>query len=164
MASFLYNAGVEKLLDGTIDWVADTIVAIPVTSGYTANRDHEFVEEAANDVNEEELGQTPAVTNYTPGHGNDRPALAGKAINKDNANDRVELDCNDWSLTNVGGASNDTIQAWVIAKQGTTDDTDARLIAYIDSAGGAAPLPYTTNGSTLNVTVNAEGLLQFPTA
>ena len=40
MASHVYNAGSKGLLDGTIDWAADTIKIMLVTTAYTPDKDH----------------------------------------------------------------------------------------------------------------------------
>ena len=42
-------------------------------------------------------------------------------------------------------------------REGTSDDTDAVLIAYIDSGG----FPVVTNGGDLTIAWNAEGILQL---
>ena len=39
MADFVYNEGAESLLDGTIDWAADTIKARLIASSATPNKD-----------------------------------------------------------------------------------------------------------------------------
>lgn len=153
MASLVYNEAKRKFLDGTLDLTSDTIKVMLVTSSYVANADHLYVDEAgANDPIDHEL----TGTGYVAGHGNSgRKTLANKSFSTDTANDRGEFDNTVdtvWSSINAGTAA-----AAIIHREGTTDDTDALLIAYIDSGG----FPVVTNGGDLTVAWNAEGILQI---
>jgi hypothetical protein len=161
MANFIYNTALGEIIAGTIDLVADTIKVIPVTSTYVANRDDDVADAGgASDVVDAEI----VATNYTGGWGGaGRKTLASKTLTVDKTNDRVEFNCAAFSWTALGGATNATIAAYVVVKEGGANDTTTRLIAYIDTLASGT-LPLTTNGSDLTVTPNAEGLLQFPTA
>jgi hypothetical protein len=155
MANFIYNKAAGQILDGTLDVLTDTLKFMLVNSGYTADRDHDFVDDAS--------GDEITATNYTAGFGGaGRKTLAGKAVSVDNANDRVEFDCNDPQWTALGGATNDTVQAIIVIKEVTTD-ADSILIAHIDTSTGTPSLPFTTNGGDLTLNINAEGLLQMLT-
>lgn len=151
MANSWYNRGLHQIANRGIDWINDTIQIMLVDNTYTFNADHDFVDMAgANDPIDAELSGT----GYTGGFaGSGRLTLASKAINRDDVNDRTEFDCADltWTAINAG-----TANAAIVFRQGTTDDTDAALIAYIDSG-----FPAITNGTDLTLTVNAEGLLQL---
>jgi hypothetical protein len=160
MVNRWYTTGLKEIQDRTIDWVSDTIKIMAVNSGYVFDADDLVVDAGgANDPVDHEI----TATNYTKGWGGaGRKSLGGKAIGADLTNDRVEFDCNDWSWTALGGAANDTIDAYIAIKEGVANDTTSRLIMYIDDVGGTSPLPLTTNGSDVNVAVNAEGLAQLP--
>ncbi len=162
MTNFIYNTAFREILDGTIDLAGDTLKVIPVTSDYTPNRDDDVADAGgANDVADEEI----SASNYTRGFGGaGRKTLANGAFSTDKANDRTEFVSDPFGWTALGGAANATIQAYVIVKETGVDDTTTRLIAYIDTVSGFPALPYTTDGSALSVTPNAEGLMQFPTA
>jgi len=160
MANSFYNTGLKEIVDGTIDLVSDTIKVIPVTSSYTFNRDDLVVDAGgANDVVDHEI----VATNYTGGWGGaGRKTLGTKAIAADLTNDRAEFTCAAFTWTALGGATNATVQAYVVVKEGVSNDTTSRLIAYIDTLSSGT-LPFTTNGSDVTVTPNSEGLFQWPT-
>lgn len=158
MANALYNTAKEEIAEqGSIDLVADTIETMFVTSSYVFDPDHDFVEEGVDDANEHEV----TGTGYTGG-----PAGAGRhAINTsgawstDKTNNRAEFDADDpTTWTAIDGF---TIDAIIVLKRGPTNDTDAKLIAYIDTASGSPSLPFTANGSDFTININAEGLINL---
>lgn len=155
MASFVYNEAAKEIMDGTIDLVNDTIEVMLVNSSYsTVDRDNKFVDEAGSDALTGEI----VATNYTGGHaGSGRKATASDAIVVDDANDRAEYDIADITWTALGNGSNDTIVAAVLIKRGATNDTDARLIAYLDI------VDTTTNGGDFTLVFDAQGLIQLGT-
>lgn len=130
-------------MDGTIDLGADTIQVMLVTSSYTPNADHDFID----------LGGSDAVSAELSGSGYSRKTLASKSISEDDTNDRAEFDAADvtWSSIDAGTAA-----AAVVFKS-TGVDTTSVIIAYIDTGG----FPITTNGGDLTVTWNAEGIIQL---
>jgi len=134
MASNLYNPGLEKLLDGTIDFENDTINVLLVDTNHTFDKTHDFVDDI--------------VANEASGTGYARKTLANAAIALDAANDRVEFDADNPSYTALDAG---TIAAAIIFKQ-VTDDTDSPLIAQIDFAD------LVTNGSDVELQINSEGL------
>lgn len=153
MADLTYNLARRKLLDGTLDLTSDTIKVMLVTSSYVADKDNDFVDEGgANDPVDHELSGTGYVAGYG---GAGRKTLSNKAFETDDTNDRGEFDDTvdvTWSSINAGTAA-----AAIIFRAGTADDTDALLIAYIDSGG----FPIVTNGGDLTISWNAEGILQL---
>ena len=152
MASIVYNRAKKEIMDGTIDLLADTIKAMLVTSSYVANPDHDFVDAGgANDPVDHELSGTGYAAGYA---GAGRKTLASKTATEDDANNRAEFGAANlaWTAINAGTAA-----AVIIFKNGVSDDTTSKLIAYIDSGG----FPITTNGGDLNVTWNVEGILQL---
>lgn len=152
MASGWYNRAKKEIMDGTISLLSDTIKVMLVTSSYTFNPDHDFIDMGgANDPADHELSGT----GYTGGYGGSgRKTLASKAITEDDPNDRAEFDAADvtWTSINAG-----TIRAAILIKEGT-NDADSKLIAYIDNA---AQFPLVTNGGDVTLQWNAEGILQI---
>lgn len=163
MANFVYNTAALEIVDQVINMETDTIEIMLVTSSYCADRDDDVVDAAgANDPIDHEI----VATNYTGGHaGSGRHAAnTAGAWAVDKANDRAEFDATDpvvW--TSLGNAMNATIQAALVIKRGTADDTTARLIVHIDTSSGSPSLPFTTNGSNFTLNYNAEGLVQVST-
>lgn len=138
MASFMYNRALERILNGDLLVASDTLKAMLVTSGYSANKDDDFVADT-----------TPG-SNELSGTGYSRKTLASKTVTRDDTNDRAEFDAADltWTGINAGTA------AAVIIYEEVTNDADSVLIAYIDSGG----FPVTTNGGDLTVAWNAQGI------
>jgi len=134
MASNLYNPGLEKLLDGTIDFENDTINVLLVDTNHSFDKTHDFVDDI--------------VANEASGTGYARKTLANAAIALDAANDRVEFDADNPSYTALDAG---TIAAAIIFKQ-VTNDADSPLIAQIDFAD------LVTNGSDVELQINSEGL------
>jgi hypothetical protein len=140
MASGWYTSGLRDLLDRTIDYSADTLKLILVTSSYTPDPDHDF----ANDVSANELSGT----GYTAGFaGAGRKTIASKAFETDTTNNRVELTFGavTWTAINAGTAR------YAILIKEITNDAASRLLCYLDlGASGVV-----TNGGDLTVTPNA---------
>jgi hypothetical protein len=134
MASNLYNPGLGKLLDGTIDFENDTINVLLVDTSHTFDKTHDFVSDI--------------VANEASGTGYARKTLANAAIALDAANDRVEFDADNPSYTALDAG---TIAAAIVFKQ-VTNDADSPLIAQIDFAD------LVTNGSDVELQINSEGL------
>lgn len=149
--SLVYNEAKRRFLDGTLDLTSDTIRIMLVTSAYVADVDDVFVDDGgANDAIDEEL----TGTGYVAGHGNaGRLTLANKAFDTDDANDRGEFDNTadaTWTGIDAGTAA-----GVIVHRVGASDDTDALLIAYINTGG----FPAVTNGGDLTIQWNAEGIL-----
>lgn len=140
MPSNLYNPGLEKLLNQSIDFATQDIRVLIVSPAYTFNKAHEFVNDVA--ANE--------VTNDV-GTGYERKVLGTKAITLDAANDRVFFDAANPVYTSI--KTTQTLAAAVVFKQ-VTDDTDSPLIALINFAD------LITNGSDVELQINAGGLFR----
>jgi hypothetical protein len=150
--SHVFTPAKSKLLSADLDLNAHDIrlMLLKVAASTTADTDVDAATLSAITT----LGEIVA-TSYA------RQALANEAVNTDTANDRGEFDSDDVAFGALGGATNDTIGALLLYRH--VDGTAANdiPIAYIDGAifpGGASSM--TTNGSTVSVTVNAEGWLQ----
>jgi len=134
MASNLYNPGLEKLLDGTIDYANDTIKVLLVDTSHTFTKGDEFVSDI--------------VANEASGTGYSRKTLANKAITLDTGNDQVEFDADNPTYTALDAG---TIASVVIFKE-VTNDSDSPLIANIDFPD------LVTNGSDVELQINTDGL------
>lgn len=153
MASFVYNKAAQELADGTIDLLTDTITMMLVTSQYSAARSDLVVDAGgANDALDAEI----SVSGYTGGWGGSgRKALASKTVVVDQANNRAEFSAANPTWTSLGTGA--TIAAMLLVKEGVSNDTTSRLIAYLD----VTDTP--TNGGNVGFTFDAEGILQFST-
>lgn len=153
MPSFVYNKAAEEIASGTINLLSDTIKAMLVTSSYSPARSDLVVDAGgANDAVDHEIN----VTGYTRGYGGaGRKSLASKAIAVDQTNNRAEFSAANLTWTSLGSGA--TIAGMVLVKEGVSNDTTSRLIAYLDVTDTA------TNGGNIAFTFDAEGILQFST-
>lgn len=139
MASNIYNQGLLKLANGSINFTTDTIGVALLSPSATFNKAHATLDQVtANEV-------TNAV-----GTGYERKTLANKSITL--AGDSVQFDADDVLFTAIN--TNENLGALVIYKDNTLDTT-RELIAYIDYSD----LP--TNGSDVNIQFNANGLFRI---
>lgn len=144
MASGVYNRALKEILDRTLDITSGCKVML-VGSEYTYDPDHDFVDMGgASDPTDAEID----ATNYTRGfNGAGRKAATLTFVEQD-ANNRAVIRIADLTWTALGGATNDTVEAAILVKEGTADN-DSKLIAYFD-------LPTTpTNGSDLTLDFDA---------
>lgn len=153
MPSFVYNKAAEELANGTVDLLADTIKTMLVTSQYSPARSDLVVDAGgANDPVDAEIN----VTGYTRGwNGAGRKSLASKTIVVDQANNRAEFSAGNLTWTSLGSGA--TIAGMLLIKEGVSNDTTSRLIAYLDVTDTA------TNGGNIAFTFDAEGIIQFST-
>ena len=144
MASSLYNTGLEKILDGTInlDTPAD-VRCLLLKSGYTFDPDHDFVSDL-----------TPASNEITVS-GYSRQALTGEVISRDDGNNRVMYDAGDVTFSAL--AAGETIIAAVLYVYNAADSA-AALLAYIDLVDTA------TNGGDVIIQWHANGIFYIPVA
>lgn len=144
MSSSLYNTGLEKLLDGTLnlDGSAD-VRCLLLKSGYTFDADHDVVNDLTPGSNE------ISVSGYA------RQALTGEVITRVDASDRVMFDADD--VTFAALAAGQTVIAAVLYIH-TGSDATAQLLAYIDIADTA------TNGGDIVIQWNASGIFYIAVA
>lgn len=144
MASSLYNTGLEKILNATVNLNASADVRVlALKSGYTFDPDHDVV----NDL-------TPGSNELTVA-GYARLTCTGEVITRDDTNNRVFFDLNDPAFAAL--TAGETIIALVFFIH-TGSDATAQLIAYID----VVDTP--TNGGTITLTVSANGLFYIAVA
>lgn len=134
MASTLYLKGIEQLMLGEIDLVADTIKLKYMTVAYTPAP---TTESWLSDVSASEASGAPTET------------LASKAVTIDAGNSRVEFDAADVTESAITCTTN----KFIIYKD-TGVAATSPLIACVDIAEGTlAPV-----GGTLAITFNAQGI------
>lgn len=156
MPSFVYNKAAEELANGTIDLLTDTIKTMLVTSQYSPARTDLVVDAGgANDAVDAEIN----VTGYTRGWGGSGRKTLGstgaKTVVVDQANNRAEFSAGNFTWTTLGTGA--TIAGMIVIKEGVSNDTTSRLIAYLD----VTDTP--TNGGDIAFTFDAEGIIQFST-
>ena len=143
MASSQYTKSLEKIIEGTIDLLADNLKLIMVdTAGYTVNLD-----------TDEFLSSIPLVDRVATS-GN----LSGKTVTIDTTTnpDQVMFDAADGTFTAVTG---DPTEAVVLIKD-TGDAATSPLIAYYDGASVAL----TPNGNDVDFVISASGLMRWARA
>lgn len=143
MADFWYTPAKQKLAKGDLDFDTLDVRAILCMSNTTADTDQDAATISAIGTLDEYDG---------PGYS--RIDFAGAAVNQDAANNRAEIDYSDGSFgtTVAAGTRN-----WVgIIYYQHVDGTAANdiPIAWKDLTAANG------NGGAVNLTVNAEGLLQ----
>jgi hypothetical protein len=139
MANLTMNEGIESVIDRNIDFIADTIKAMLVSSVYTPNKDDQFIDTGgASDPVDARIG-----TDQT---------LGSKATGKDTTSDFAYFDAADPTWTAVPGGS--TIAGVVIYKD-TGTPTTSKILAYID----VTDTPTNSGDITLQIAAPASGAL-----
>lgn len=142
--SHWYNNGLRGVMAGEIDMNLDDIRVALLMTNTTA------------DTERDETVLSGFVTlDEFDGSGYARQALASEAVNQDNPNNRSEFDANDISFGALGAGTRQAAGMLVYKHVGA--DSANIPILWIDSGG----FPFTGNGSTVNVTWNAEGIAQL---
>lgn len=155
MASSVHTHAKKEILDNNLDLVADSgIKVMLLKSTYDAQDDPDvdFIDSGgANDPIDHEAD----CTGYTGGFGGaGRKAIASRATNIDDANNRVEFDYGDVAFGALGNGTNNTLGGVGLVKE-ITNDAASIFIAY-DDVGDK-----TTNSGTITYQVNAEGMINF---
>lgn len=141
MASAWYDSGFEGILDGSIDWAADDIRVLLVTTAYTFSAVHDFV----NDVTAQEV----------TGAGYSRQALVNESETFDAGTRQYRFDADDVVWASIEDDTAESCDAAIIFKQ-VTDDTDSILIAYVED-----PSAITFNDGQVTLTFDATGVFRF---
>lgn len=136
MASNLYNKGVLKLLDGTIDYLTDNIAILLVNNTYTFDRTHEFVSNISGEVS---------------GTGYARKVVPSKTVSLNTATNTVIFDCGTIEYTAVDVS--DTLSSAIVYADGSTD-ADRALIANIEFGDLA------TSNADINIVTSDDGLFK----
>lgn len=148
MANTIFTRFFERVASGNLNWASAVVRCLleRSTSTYSVNKDHDYVSDLTGLVE-------VSVASYA------RQTLGSCAVNVDDANDRVELDCADISFGSL--ETGQTAKALIFYVQTGGNDSspsDDPLVAYMDTATG---LPATLGGGTFSVTIDAEGLIQL---
>jgi len=131
MASGWYTKGLRECIDGTIDLDTDTLKLMLVNASYAFDADHEVVDNAADDATDPSFNEITA-TNYTAGWGGAGRKTPTITMQENDTQNRVEAALDDQTWSSIGGATNDTIHGALLVKEGGSDDTTSRLIAFFD--------------------------------
>lgn len=144
--AFVYENGLADIVKSVIDGDGATLKLMLVNSTYTATKSDAYIGSGAGSCGAAEI----TATNYTGGFGGAGRKSAARSVSVDSTNHVVRIIfAADFSWTALGGATNDTIAAAVLVKEGTSD-ADSRLIAYFNLATAL-----TTNGSDITLTRDA---------
>jgi hypothetical protein len=143
--SFAYTGAKEKFGRGEIAWHTSDIRAMLVMTNTTADTDQDAVA----------LAGIGTMDEYD-GSGYARVALGAEAVNRDDPNNRAELDANDFTWTALGAGTRQA-QAMVVYKH--VDGTAANdvPIAFIDTGG----FPFAGNGGDVTIQWSVEGIVQL---
>ena len=150
MASVIYNKAKQLMSNGTIDLDSDNIYVALLMTSSTAGTDNDGVEHV------DDIGTLDEMdgANY------ERKALANKAVNLDDTNDRAEFDADDvtWTALGVGTRSVQGALIYVDADAdgASADDSTNDAIAYVQFSSNLD-----ADGSDVTVSWNAEGILQL---
>lgn len=140
----MYNSGMKKLIDGSIDLDSDTIKAMFLTSAYTPNFDsHDFVDDVS--------GNESSGTGYSAGG----PTLANKTVTQDNTNDRAVFDADDIALPTTTIAN----CRYLALYKDTGNPATSPLIALVDLLATKS-----TSTDTFKVEWDASGILYLAAA
>jgi len=153
MNSLTFLKGRDEIVKQNLDLVGSAdIVVIPMSKSYSPDP-------SAQDFIADVVGDELEATGYDGGFGgDDRQTPSGRAVNRDNAKNRLEFDFNDLTFSGIGGSVNDTndvVTGYIIAEE-RTDDTDSPLIGFLDLADNRP-----TNGSDITLSPDSEGAFQF---
>ena len=145
MASFVFNDAKMNLMNGTVDLDTDVIKVLLVGTTFSGVED-----DGPNVSNITTLGELSG-TGYAAGHGNaGRKTLASATVTADDTNNRAAFDAADVTWTSISAG---TIHGALVYKEGSADDTTAKVVAFIDLANTV------TNGGDITLAWGANGIL-----
>jgi len=131
MSNFIYSYAKKLILDGDIDFINDSIKAVIVNSGYTANQAlHQF----KSDIGSSNIESTSS--NFT-----NKSTTAGV------------FDASDLLIENYNGNA----FSYILVYKDTGNDSTSPLILYIDTAEG---LPFQGVNATANITIEWSNTVQ----
>lgn len=135
MADGVYNRGLDELAAFTTNTYKMLLLK---GSGYTFNKDHDFVADL-----------TPA-SNEVAGSGYSRQTLGSKTRTIDDTNDRITYDAADPAFGSI--VAGETVSAMVLFRF-VTNDADSILIGFYDLTDTP------TDGNPFSVVLGTAGLL-----
>lgn len=134
MATVIYNRGLDELAA----WTSNTFKFMLVNSGYTPNKDHDFVDDVTPGSNE------ISVSGYA------RETATTKTRTVDDTNDRIVYDCDDIDFGTP--AAGETVVGMILYRE-VTNDADSILVCYFDL--GSIPL----TGASFIVLTGTNGVM-----
>lgn len=152
MASFVYNNAIHKINQNDLDLESDTIKIMLVGTGYTPDRDDDFIGSGAGTPGGEEL----SATGYTGGFGGaSRLTLSNVTFTLSDADDWSVLDADDPVIwPSLGNGVNDTAAGGIIIKE-VTSDADSLLIVFVDFPNRL------TDGNDFPLLFNSAGIARW---
>jgi len=134
MANAIYPSAKKALLDGGIVWGTDTIKVVLLTSSYTYNSAHDYL----NDITAGYRVATSA-------------ALSSKTTTSGQA------DAADYTFSALSGSA---VASLVVYKDTGTESTSS-LICYLDTVSGGGALSFTPSGADVILTWGATGIFKL---
>jgi hypothetical protein len=152
VANLVYNKGKYVAAGFPLAATSEVLTLMLVTTGYTANQDHNLVDDGTTD--------DPKSYEISVG-GYSRQSLANKVRFEDDTNDFAGIDADNVTFSSL--AAGGTIGAGVLyrySSSGTTSDTGQELVGYYEVT--ATP----TNGGDITIawaSTSAGGVLKYGT-
>lgn len=143
MANFVYTHAKHLIATGALNLDTADLRALLVMSNTTTDTEEDKTTISGFTTLDEYNGSAYA-----------RKTLGASTVTEDTGNNRSEVDVADFAWSALGAGTR-SAQAMVVFAF-VTNDADSVPIAFIDTGG----FPFAGNGGDVNVTVNAEGLLQ----
>lgn len=132
MANVVVNSAKKKILDGDIDFLADSFKVMFLTSSYTPNIDtDEFIDDiSANEV--------AASGTYSAGG----VSLASITTTVDTTNDRAYVDASDFSVTGFTGSFR-----YIALYKNTGTPSTSAIVGIYDLGSTVSPVAGTFSGA-----------------
>jgi hypothetical protein len=145
MPSQVFQSGLGKVIDRTIDYISDTIKCYLVRETYTSDPDHDDIADVI---------EIPNVSGYVGGFGGGgRLTLGSKTYTIDDTNNRVRMTAADVAFGALGIGA--TIRGYAFTKE-TTNDASSVVFAFRQLASDTP-----TNGSTVTAEVATNDVLRL---
>ena len=150
MASKWYNKGLQRILNGEVDFTDDTIKLVLVKSGYEDVTDFEDQVTVDDGTSDDVASYECDATNYTGGFAGSGRKTVSCTVTVDNSMQGAHVSLADTTWSALGGASNNTLGGVVVIKE-VTNDAGSYVLAFLDFTDTA------TNGSDITLDFNAAG-------
>src|SRR5690349_19284084 len=130
-----YTKANDDIVGGSLLLASDTLKLVPIGTGYVYDPDHTVFDDGTNSSTDLSFNEITC-TNYTPGWGSSsrKTATVTKTVN--NTANRLDIAIADITWSALGGSVDTTIQCWVLVKEGGSNDTTTRPIAYFERKDG----------------------------
>ena len=157
MASKWYNKGLQRILNGEVDFTDDTIKLVLVKSTYESVSNFEDQVTVDDGTGDDVASHECDATGYTGGFaGADRLTVAC-TVTVDNSMQGAHVALADTTWTGIGGGTNNTLGGCVVIKE-VTNDAASYVLAFLDFTNTA------TNGSDITLdfaTAGSDGNLKL---